>query len=154
MLPMLLLQTSNRFFHGHQRRFSTYFVFYKKIKSRTKYICLARQIKHDLILLTSADTWFQIFFVYLPPKADCAPQTEACRHKDLFCSISDTNYHLEKRNNSKSTHNDLLERAPHSAGFIHRIVGGCGRPVSEYGKSALSFFKDDVMACHREKPYY
>ena len=91
---------------------------------------------------------FSFLFIKFAAKSRLCPLKKAYWHKDLFCSISDTNYHLEKRNNSKSTHNDLLERAHNSAGFIHRIVGGCGRPVSEYGKSALSFFKDDVMACH------
>ena len=90
---------------------------------------------------------FSFLFIKFAAKSRLCPLKKAYWHKDLFCSISDTNYHLEKRNNSKNS-TSSLKRAPNSAGFIHRTCGGCGRPVSEYGGSALSFFKDYVMAYH------
>ena len=74
------------------------------------------------------------------------PLKQACRHKDLFCSISDTNYHLEKRNNSKKTSTNLLERAPHSAGFTIRFVGVVVDPCQSMVGLRYPFSKDYVMA--------
>ena len=92
---------------------------------------------------------YSFLFIKFAAKSRFCPLKKAYGHKDLFCSISDTNYHLEKRNNSKSTHNDLMERAHNSAGFIHKVVVGCGRPrVRVWWACAILFFKDDVMACH------
>ena len=91
---------------------------------------------------------YSFLFIKFAAKSRLYPLKKAYWHKDLFCSISDTNYHLEKRNNSKNSTNSL-KRAPNSAGFIHRTCGGCGSPCqSMVGLRYPFFFKDDVMACH------
>lgn len=62
---------------------------------------------------------FQIFLLILRTNAG-VPCKKGRWYLILFCSISDTNYHLEKRLLAKKQHQ--LEHAPISAGFFHMVL--------------------------------